>query len=106
MTPLAKKVKALFGKPELAAEAPAATVRESDEGGTEPHLSEEKAAPVTVLTHPHISPRGELVIPFSADPKYHYWKPGGQSIAKTLAELDAPPEVWRRYVGIYTETRQ
>src|SRR5215217_2778735 len=65
-----------------------------------------KSAMVALLTHPHLNGRGELIIPFSADPKYHYWKPGGQSIAKTLAELDAPPEAWRRYIGSYTETRQ
>lgn len=58
-----------------------------------------------LLTHPYLTDNGELRIPFTADPRYHWWK-GGQSIAETLAELNAPPDVWRRYVGTYTETRQ
>jgi hypothetical protein len=116
MTPLAQKVKALFGKPELAAEEPAATIRPTPE----PRPEEDESAPITgqdegkkvskqlltLRTRPHINERGELIIPFSADPKYHYWKPCGQSIGKTLAELNAPPEVWRRYVGSYSETKQ
>ncbi len=58
-----------------------------------------------LLTRPYLTPTGELRIPFTADPRYHWWK-GGQSIAQTLQELNAPPDVWRRYVGGYTETRQ
>ena len=54
---------------------------------------------------PYINDRGELIIPFASDPRYHWWA-GGQSIAETLAELNAPPEVWRRYVAGYTETVQ
>jgi len=30
---------------------------------------------------------GDLVIPNNCDPKYHWWKPGGQKVNKTLAEL-------------------
>jgi hypothetical protein len=59
-----------------------------------------------LLTRPHLNGRDELLIPFNSDPKYHWWKPGGQSIAQTLTELNAPAEVWRRYIGSYTETRQ
>ncbi|MGH9428885.1 MAG: hypothetical protein ACRD2L_21580, partial [Terriglobia bacterium] len=51
-----------------------------------------KADLLHLLTRPHINAQGELIIPFGADPRYHYWTPGGQSLAKTLAELDAPPE--------------
>jgi len=29
------------------------------------------------------------VIPNTSDPKYHWWKPGGQKVNKTLAELRA-----------------
>jgi TubC N-terminal docking domain len=45
---------------------------------------------------PYINSRSELIIPFNADPRYRYWA-GGQSIAATLRELRAPPEVWARY---------
>ena len=46
---------------------------------------------------PYINEQGELVIPFDAPPKYHYWCAGSQSILQTLAELNAPPEVMRRH---------
>ena len=36
---------------------------------------------------PHLSPDGTLVIPFASDPKYHWWKPGGQSVEQTRAEV-------------------
>jgi hypothetical protein len=58
-----------------------------------------------LLTRPYLTDKGELRIPFTADPKYHWWK-GGQSITETLQELNAPADVWRRYVGAYTETKQ
>lgn len=41
---------------------------------------------------PFINDRGELIIPFESDPRYHWWKLGGQSLAATLAELNASPE--------------
>ncbi|SRR5712692_7407516 len=47
----------------------------------------------TVLTRPYLNDRGELIIPFDCDPRYHWWA-DGQSVAQTLAELNAPPEVW------------
>lgn len=31
--------------------------------------------------------------------RYRWWKPGGQSLAQTLADLDAPADVIRRYLG-------
>lgn len=43
-----------------------------------------------------------LVIPFDSHPKYHWWK-DGQSIAETLAELDAPYEVAKKYWPNLTE---
>ncbi|HOO41320.1 MAG TPA: hypothetical protein PK653_07745 [Syntrophales bacterium] len=48
---------------------------------------------------PYISDAGDLVIPFDADPRFHYWKPCGQSIFETLRELGASKEVWRKYVN-------
>jgi hypothetical protein len=68
-------------------------------------LKQRKAEVLALLTRPHINNRGELIVSFAADPRYHWWA-GGQSIAQTLAELNAPSEVWRRYIGSYTETRQ
>jgi len=68
-------------------------------------LKAQKAAVLALLTKPHLTSSGELRIPFTADRKYHWWA-GGQSIAETLQELNAPPDVWRRYVEGYTETKQ
>lgn len=65
-----------------------------------------KAEVLALLTRPYINAQGELIIPFDCDPRYHFWKPGGQSIAETLTELNVPSEVWRRYVVGYTETVQ
>ena len=68
-------------------------------------IRQHKAEVLGLLTRPYINDRGELIIPFNCDPRYHWWA-GGQSVAQTLAELNAPPEVWRRYVAGYTETVQ
>lgn len=79
---------------------------------TEPlreQIRQRKAEVLALLTRPYLVERGgelELIIPFKADSRYHWWKPGGQSLAQTLAELNAPAEVWRRYVAGYTETVQ
>jgi hypothetical protein len=43
----------------------------------------EPAKPV----RPFITPRGDLSIPFDSDPKYHWWKPGGQSVKQTRADV-------------------
>ena len=40
--------------------------------------------------------KGNLVIPFTCDRKYHYWA-GGQSILKTLKEIGAPTSVIKKY---------
>jgi hypothetical protein len=63
------------------------------------HIRQCKAEVVALLTRPHINARGELIIPFNADPRYHWWA-GGQSIRETLRELGAPPEVLDRYVDV------
>lgn len=60
--------------------------------------------PVSVLVEPgqkrqpSIDERGVLIIPHESDEKYHWWA-GGQSIAKTLEELNAPPEVLALYLS-------
>jgi len=38
---------------------------------------------------PYFTAAGDLVIPNKSDPKYHWWKAGGQKVNKTLAELRA-----------------
>ncbi|MFH1080762.1 MAG: hypothetical protein V1766_10995, partial [Pseudomonadota bacterium] len=48
------------------------------------------------LHSPCIDQTGAIIIPFNADPKYHYWN-GGQSLADTLMELNAPENVWRNH---------
>ena len=72
-------------------------------------LRHHKAEVLALLTQgqqrPYLTPTGELIIPCDCDPRYRWWA-GGQSIAETLAELNAPPEMWRRYVAGYTETMQ
>jgi len=55
---------------------------------------------------PYINARGELIIPCDAPARFRYWQPGSQSIAQTLLELNATPDVWQRYVGAYIETLQ
>ena len=35
---------------------------------------------------PYIDPTGTIIIPFAADPKYHYWN-GGQPLSETQREL-------------------
>lgn len=47
---------------------------------------------------PYLKSDGTLVIPSKSDPKYQWWA-GGQSIAETLAELEASREVWERYTN-------
>lgn len=47
---------------------------------------------------PYISElSGDLVIPANSHPKYHYWKPEGQSIRETLLELNASMETFEKY---------
>jgi hypothetical protein len=62
------------------------------------HIRQCKAEVLALLIHPHINVRGELIVPFDSDLKYHWWN-GGQSILMTLRELGAPPDVFARYVG-------
>jgi len=48
---------------------------------------------MTPKDSPYIDHTGTMIIPFSADPKYHFWN-GGQPILKTLLELNASEDVW------------
>jgi hypothetical protein len=41
---------------------------------------------------PYLTAGGDLVIPHNSDPKYHWWKPGGQKVDKTREELRAKAE--------------
>jgi hypothetical protein len=52
---------------------------------------------------PYIDTTGTLVIPFESDPKYHWWA-GGQTIAATLTDLSASPDVCARYVPAWSIT--
>lgn len=65
-------------------------------------IRETKAAILAVLNAPKPMPSlrdGRLHIGFDCDPLFQWWKSEGQSIAQTLADLDAPADVVRRYLG-------
>jgi hypothetical protein len=47
------------------------------------------ASKIENLPKPYLNPDGTLVIPMLADAKYHWWKPGGQAVRKTMEELQA-----------------
>ena len=47
-------------------------------------------------TAPYIHSTGDIVIPFSADQKYHFWN-GGQHLSDTLIELNAPEDLWAKH---------
>ena len=44
---------------------------------------------------PYFTPGGTLVIPFASPERYHWWKPGGQSVAVTREEVLERSEVCR-----------
>jgi predicted amidohydrolase len=48
---------------------------------------------------PYIDENGTIVIPFNIDQKYHFWS-GGQKLAETMKEIQAPEDVWRKYLKI------
>jgi hypothetical protein len=41
---------------------------------------------------PYIDHAGTIIIPFNADPKYHYWN-GGQPLSQTMIELNVTNEI-------------
>lgn len=52
---------------------------------------------------PYLNNSGSIIIPFSSDPKYHYWK-GGQHLTETMVELNATKDIWdkhteKKYLG-------
>jgi len=51
---------------------------------------------MTKQDSPYIDPTGTMIIPFSADPKYHFWN-GGQTLLKTLLELNATEDIWAKH---------
>ena len=62
----------------------------------------EKAALLALLNAPKPMPAlldDSLRIGFDCDPLFQWWKPEGQSLAQTLADLDAPADVVKRYLG-------
>lgn len=61
-------------------------------------IRETKAAILKALMMPSLRD-GRLHIGFDCDPLFQWWKPEGQSLAQTLADLDAPADMVRRYLG-------
>lgn len=47
---------------------------------------------------PYLTESGELIIKSNAPDKYKWWA-GGQSIKATLEELEAPKEVFLKYIS-------
>ncbi len=63
--------------------------RKMDGSATPPDMRElireTKSALLHELTAPRLDPSGNLIIPFGAPMKYHWWK-GGQSSEETIRE--------------------
>ena len=57
-------------------------------GGLRGNLNISELPPVPAeVPMPFYTPGGDLSIPFGSDPKYHWWKPGGQSLEQTRADV-------------------
>ncbi len=56
-----------------------------DDMGERMAIQGENCAPEEV--RPYVTDYDSLVIPWNSDPRYHYWKKGGQSPCQTLKEL-------------------
>ncbi len=50
-----------------------------------------------MASSPYLTETGELIILSDAAIEYRWWN-GGQSVKKTLEELNAPEEVMDRYI--------
>lgn len=50
---------------------------------------------------PYVTDFGVLVIPWNSNPKFHYWKNGGQSVCVTLKELGRC-DLIEKYKSIYS----
>jgi len=56
--------------------------------GNQGNIDVSKIEPPTAKPpKPFLTTGGDLSIPFDSDPKYHWWKPGGQSVEQTRAEV-------------------
>jgi hypothetical protein len=51
---------------------------------------------MTNTTNPYIDDSGNIVVPFNANPKYHFWN-GGQSLADTLLEINVTENIWSKH---------
>lgn len=52
------------------------------------------------MLRPRLTAEGELRIGFKTHDRFHWYKPDGQSILKTLEELNAPAVTVRRYTEL------
>ena len=50
-----------------------------------------------MASKPYVTETGELIIPSDVPVEYKWWA-GGQSVKKTLEELNAPEEMVHRYI--------
>lgn len=65
-------------------------------------IKETKPAILAVLNAPKPMPSlrdGSLRIGFDCDESFQWWQPNSQTLAQTLADLDAPADVVRQYLG-------
>ena len=51
---------------------------------------------MTSKSSPYLHHTGDLIIPFNADQKYHFWN-GGQNLTDTLIELNVQEDVWNKH---------
>ena len=51
---------------------------------------------MTPKDSPYIDHTGTMIIPFSADQKYHYWN-GGQPLSETLIEMNIAKDIWAKH---------
>lgn len=55
--------------------------------------------PADGWTKPYIDDNDDLQLLFTSHPKYHWWKPDGQSLMETLSEIMAPYPVAKKYIN-------
>ncbi len=67
--------------------------RNMDGSATPPEMRElireNKSTLLYELTTPRLDRSGNLIIPFGAPSKYHWWEEGGQPAKKTLEQLQS-----------------
>jgi len=49
------------------------------------------------FVHPYME-GNILIIPHDSDPRFHWWRPCGQSIYETLRELKVSEDIWQNYI--------